>query len=344
MSDRLGDAQHVVGPHAGGDERLVGVAQRRVGDEQAFLGKDPLRKFLGAKLEKQIAAALRHHRVMLDHKRVGHIRLGQCRGGLPTLGGGVAVDGDVGKVRQRACRAVAARTETEQLGLGIDELGVGLTAAEGFIRNDIFQKRDVGLHAADAEFTQRTVHALAGHREITAHRGDLHQHRVVEWRDHRAGVARSGIEANAKTGSRAVVENTAVIGREIFLGILGGDAALDRESIARDLFLRRDGHLGTEERLAAGDENLRTHKVDAGDAFGDGVLDLDARVHLDEEPVVLVHVVEELDGARIVVADAFGEIHRSVAKLLAYLRIEVHRRRDLDDFLITALHRAIALV
>ena len=74
------------------------------------------------------------------------------------------------------------------------------------------------------------------------------------------------------------------------------------------------------------------------------MLDLDARVHLDEEPVVLVHVVEELDGARIVVADAFGEIHRSVAKLLAHLRIEVHRRRDLDDFLITALHRAIALV
>ena len=247
VGDRLGNAQHVVGPHAGGNERLVGVAQCRVGDEQAFLGKDPLRKFLGAKLEQQIAAALRHHRVMLDHQRVGHIRLGQCRGGLPTLGGGVAVDGDVGKVRQRACRAVAARAETKQLGLGIDELGVGLTAAEGFIRNDIFQKRNVGLHAADAELTQRAIHALAGHREIAAHRGDLHQHRVVEWRDHRAGVARGGIEADAKTGSRAVVENAAVVGREILFRILGGDAALDRKAIARDLILRRNGHLGTEE-------------------------------------------------------------------------------------------------
>ena len=221
---------------------------------------------------------------------------------------------------------------------------MGLTAAEGFIRNDIFQKRNVGLHAADAELTQRAVHALAGHREIAAHRGDLHQHRVVEWRDHRAGVARGGIEADAKTGGRAVVENAAVVGREIFLGILGGDAALDRKAIARDLILRGDGHLGAEERFAAGDEDLRTHEVDASDALGDGVLDLDARVHLDEEPVVLVHVIEELDGARVVVADAFGEIHRSVAKLLAYLRIQVHRRRDFDDFLISALHRAIALV
>jgi hypothetical protein len=56
-----------------------------------------------------------------------------------------------------------------------------------------------------------------------------------------------------------------------------------------------------------GDEDLRAHEVDAGDHLGHGVLDLDARVHLDEEPLVPVHVVEELDGAGVVVADALGE-------------------------------------
>ena len=92
------------------------------------------------------------------------------------------------------------------------------------------------------------------------------------------------------------------------------------------------------------DEDLRADEVDARDAFRDGVLHLDARVHLDEEPVVLIHVVEELDGARVVVADAVGEFHRRVAKFFPHDRIEVHRGCDLDDFLVAALDGAIALV
>ena len=100
----------------------------------------------------------------------------------------------------------------------------------------------------------------------------------------------------------------------------------------------------TVQRVALRDEDLRADEVDAGDALGDRVLHLDARVHLDEEPVVAVHVVEELDGAGVVVADALGERHGRVAEFLADLRIEMHRGRDLDDFLMAALHRAIALV
>jgi hypothetical protein len=44
----FGDAQHVVGAHAGGDERLVGVAQGGVGDEQAVFIEDPSSEFLRA--------------------------------------------------------------------------------------------------------------------------------------------------------------------------------------------------------------------------------------------------------------------------------------------------------
>ena len=108
--------------------------------------------------------------------------------------------------------------------------------------------------------------------------------------------------------------------------------------------LWRDGDFLAEERVPCGDEDLRAHQVDAGDALGDRVLHLDARVHLDEEPVVLVHVIEELDGAGVVVADALGQRDGGVAKLLADDRIEIHGRGDLDDFLIAALHRAVALV
>jgi hypothetical protein len=49
----------------------------------------------------------------------------------------------------------------------------------------------------------------------------------------------------------------------------------------------RNGEFLAEEGVALGDEDLRADEIDAGDTLGDGVLDLDARVHLDEEPVVL---------------------------------------------------------
>ena len=43
---------------------------------------------------------------------------------------------------------------------------------------------------------------------------------------------------------------------------------------------------GAVQRVALRDQDLRAHEVDAGDHLGDRVLDLDARVHLDEEPLV----------------------------------------------------------
>ena len=48
--------QHVVGAHARGQERLVRVAERRVGDEQALLLEHPLGEFLRAEFEQQSAA------------------------------------------------------------------------------------------------------------------------------------------------------------------------------------------------------------------------------------------------------------------------------------------------
>ena len=65
------------------------------------------------------------------------------------------------------------------------------------------------------------------------------------------------------------------------------------------------------EGLARGDAHLRLHEVDVGDLFGDGVLDLDARVHLDEDDARRLRSPavssEELDGAGVLVADRLGE-------------------------------------
>ena len=75
------------------------------------------------------------------------------------------------------------------------------------------------------------------------------------------------------------------------------------------------------------------------------VLDLDARVHLDEHVLAdaLARGVEqELDGARVDVADRLREGDR-IAVQRARIVGEVRRRRDLDDLLVAALHRAVAL-
>ena len=74
-----------------------------------------------------------------------------------------------------------------------------------------------------------------------------------------------------------------------------------------------------------------------------GVLDLNARVDLDEVVVALA-IDEELDGARVAVVDRPRELHGVGADGVAHGARELLRRRHLDHLLMAALHRAIALV
>src|SRR5690606_9269267 len=92
------------------------------------------------------------------------------------------------------------------------------------------------------------------------------------------------------------------------------------------------------------DLDLAANDVDAGDHFGDGVLDLDARVDFDEVPVVGVGVDQELDCTGVVVAGRFGEADGGGGDLIAELGLEGDGGGDLDYLLMTALDGAIALV
>ena len=85
------------------------------------------------------------------------------------------------------------------------------------------------------------------------------------------------------------------------------------------------------------------YDVDAGGRLGDGVLDLETRVHLEEVEVAL-RVDEELDGAGAVVADGERERHRLLAHRLAHLGRHERARRLLDHLLVAPLDRALALV
>ena len=93
--------------------------------------------------------------------------------------------------------------------------------------------------------------------------------------------------------------------------------------------------------LALGEAELLAHQVDAGDLFGDRVLDLQPGVHLEERDRA-VGSDEELAGARSDVAD-FAQDRLGGRVEDVVLRLGEERRgRLLDELLVAALQRAVA--
>ena len=102
-----------------------------------------------------------------------------------------------------------------------------------------------------------------------------------------------------------------------------------------------DVALAEAQLLPGGDADLLLHDVDAGRHFGHRMLDLDPRVHLDEEELVVL--VQELEGAGAAIADLPAGIGAALADARQRARREPGRGSFLDDLLVAALHRAIAL-
>ena len=317
------------------------IAEGGVGEKQALLFARPLGEFLGSEFEQKLACSRRRRLFAV----IGGTPRGlERRGNAVALSLRVAVHNHIGEEGKQARGAVAAGLELEERRRGVDERGRRLARGEFRIEDDIFEERNVCLHAANAEFAERAEHSLERHRKGLAARGDLRQKRVVEWRDHTAGRAHAAVEANAETRRASVGDDLAVVRHEFVRRIFGGNAGLDGVAIAGHCVLLRQRELGAVQGRAGGDEDLGAHEVNARDLLGDGVLDLNAGVHLNEEPLFFIHIVEELDRSGVVVADAGGETHGSLAEVAAHAGVEVHGRRDLDHLLVAALDGAVALV
>jgi hypothetical protein len=106
--------------------------------------------------------------------------------------------------------------------------------------------------------------------------------RIVETGDHRAGIGGAAIKADAEAGRAAIGGDAAVVGDEVLVGILGGDPALHGMAVQLDIVLRRNARFRRRRSHGRRDVDLRLDDVDAGDLLGHGVLDLDARIDLDE--------------------------------------------------------------
>ena len=137
-------------------------------------------------------------------------------------------------------------------------------------------------------------------------------------------------------GGRTIAHEAPDRRREIAIGILGVDPALDRPAGELDVALLE------RELLAGRDADHLLDEIDAGDQLGHRMLDLEPRVHLEEIEAAILPG-DEFHRAGAVVADRLGERHRLLAHLGARLRVEQRARRFLDDLLVAALDRAFAL-
>ena len=162
---------------------------------------------------------------------------------------------------------------------------------------------------------------------------DLGDHRVEVGRD---GVAlgHAGVDADAGTGGQVQPHDPAGSGREVAVGVLGVEAGLDGVSgLVRLLAV---------EAAAAGHVDLRLDQVDVGGHLGDGVLDLESGVDLEERERPVARVVEELDGAGTDVPDGDGEPLGRRLDLVVLLPAQQRGGGLLDDLLVAALDRAVA--
>mmetsp|Transcript_1672 Transcript_1672/g.3091 ORF Transcript_1672/g.3091 Transcript_1672/m.3091 type:complete len:390 (-) Transcript_1672:439-1608(-) len=95
---------------------------------------------------------------------------------------------------------------------------------------------------------------------------------------------------------------------------------------------------------AHGNLELSRGKVDKGDAFGDGVLDLETGVQLEEEELASIRVEEVLDSSCSNVANGLGETLCGALHLLESLRGSNAGRSLLENLLETTLGTAVATI
>ena len=330
----LGGLEHVAGAHPGGEEGLVGVPHGGVGDEQLLLSQHPVPHRLWPLLIQKLLEAGALGRGVLVGREAGNVELGPLSGGVIHL--------YLGDVLEQLGGTVAAHVDVEELGSLVNELGVARPGPEGGVGQNVGDEGDVGLDAADMLLADGP-HGLAAHPlEGVVPGGDLDQQGVVVGGDLRAGEGVAAVQTDAEAAAGAVGGDPAGVGGEVVGRILGGHPALEGVAVHVHRVLAGDADLRGGQGVALGDEDLGPYQVYAGDHLGDGVLHLDAGIHLDKVVVpALVH--QELHRAGGDVAHVAGHLYRVLIKLLPGGLGHAEGGGELHHLLVAALEGAVPL-
>ena len=218
----------------------------------------------------------------------------------------------------------------------LEKIGRYPAAPEFLVREHAHEERAIGGHARDLDVIQRPMQPLCRFAARLAPRDDLAEHGIVERRDFVAGVD-ADVEPQAGRGIGPAQVRDSPDARQIPVArVFGVQARFHGGAMLGNfvLLFRQAGALR--------DAQLPLHEIDAGDEFGDRVLDLQAGIHF-HEVKMLGLVDQELHGAGTHVADCPRRLDCGLRHPGAHLLAQPRRRRLLDDFLMAALHRAVAI-
>src|SRR5690606_34621422 len=194
---------------------------------------------------------------------------------------------------------------------------------------------DVGANSADDGLVEGPEHATDRLVAGATVGDELCQQGAVDAGDPEAAVD-AAVEADARAAGGMVVRDEAGPRGER-VGVLRVDAALDGVAARHE-----EGLVGEQDRIARRDADLLGDEIDARDELRDGVLDLDAGVHLHESEVApLVHEELKRTGGRVAAL-----AHRPLdggRHVTAQLFVDDDAGRFFDELLVPALDRALAL-
>ena len=193
---------------------------------------------------------------------------------------------------------------------------------------------EIGLDPRDRAVVEGLAQRGERRRAILAGHDDLGEHRVVV-----RGDLGAGLDPTVDAG----------LGREPHFG---EEAGARGEIGVRDLGIEPRFHGGTLRDQGAGGTDhvlarrLADHpfdEIDAEHRLGDWVLDLEPSVHFKEGEILADGIVDILHRPRRGVGDARPQSHRGRVEACAHRIRQARRRGLLDDLLVAALERAIAL-
>src|SRR5690606_8452646 len=134
-------------------------------------------------------------------------------------------------------------------------------------------KRQHSGEPCDLELIESTAGAFQCLFAVLTGDDDLRQERV-ECSGYLIACRDARIEADAGTPERLEDVDRTGLGKEPATGVFSVDAELERVATG--------GGVVVVDGSARGDAELLTHEIDSGDLFRDGMLDLQAGVHLKE--------------------------------------------------------------
>jgi hypothetical protein len=229
------------------------------------------------------------HRVERPARRHAHLPVAEPAG--EVLHGRHGAGGDHVDARRRVVRLVERGGRVR----GRAQLEVvGERAQEAGVRDDAVDPRAVERLAEEVE---RVVAGLA--------RGDdLGEQRVVGGGDLEAGLD-PAVDADPGTRRQHGLRHEAARRQRSLGRVLRVQTGLDGVAL-RDP-LPREEVVGEPRGAVAGEPQHQLDEVDAVHLLGDGVLDLQPRVHLEERRLLAHRVVDELDRAGAAVGDGLRE-------------------------------------